>query len=86
MEGEIALYSSKQEDQTIQRLKVGDHFGELNFVTGEKNGIFAKSLNHSALFSVSYQDFSKIIKENTKDYVQIIINFYFITIRRGFAC
>ena len=85
MEGEIALYSSEHEDQTIKWLNAGDYFGELSFVTGQKNGICAKSLNHSALFSVSYQDFSRIIKENAKDYVHIKIFFNLFATRRDFA-
>ena len=35
----------------------------------------AKSMNHSALFTVSYSDFYAIIKENQNDYVFIIRTF-----------
>lgn len=75
IEGEIIIYFPKDENHIFKRLNKEDYFGEYNFITGNQNGMSAKSMNHSALFTVSYSDFYAIIKENQNDYVFIIRTF-----------
>lgn len=72
LEGEISVYYNKNdEEKTVYKIKKGEFLNIYSFITGQKSPFCVKAVTHATLLKLSHTDFISILKENSKDYVNI---------------
>lgn len=72
--GEVELYmdlfQKKQTNQSIEKIKMGNSFGEKEFITGCERAISARSTSFSTVFILKYSDFMDILLESPEDFIK----------------
>lgn len=66
IQGSIKIYTSNQsgEEKILTILKAGDSFGELSLIDGKPRSASAKTLETSVLYTLSADDFLRLLKSN----------------------
>ena len=65
---ELSVPMKNNCNKVIRTLKHGDYFNEENFFTHQRNLINAMSTCYSSIYTISFQNFSNIIKSFPEDY------------------
>lgn len=65
---EISFRNNGKHDIFIKRLKVGDHFGELGFFTGQGRSFSVKSKDFTTLLTINRDEFIQILQKTPDDF------------------
>lgn len=70
MKGKIELFfrNSTKQEVFIKRLKIGDHFGEIGFFSGQGRTLSVRSKDFTTLLTINREEFLKILERNPEDF------------------
>ena len=69
MKGKIEIsFRNTKHELFIKRLKVGEHFGELGFFTGQGRSFSVKSKDFTTLLTINREEFVKILQKTPDDF------------------